>query len=111
MYSNHKKAFTLIESLVGLCLIGWMMSFYLPAFNLALGHCSILKEENQKWHDFVQLIQILHDPMISDETMLESPNLFDLSIVSLDHSSTGWSATFKEGEVYEIQLQAIEPEN
>lgn len=108
MYLNHKKAFTVIESLLGLCLVGWMLSFYLPAFNHAIRQHVILQAENKKWHDLALISQVVQDPSTSEADLENLSTLSDESITMLDYSSTAWSITFDGGEIYDVQLQAIE---
>ena len=114
MFLKNNKGLSLVEAIVGLWLMAWMLSFYLPAVSQQLKTYSQLKTQQAQWQKFYQLASIaLADLSAEDrnqqlEEYIEQIHLLDGSAIhEFSCDEFACQIHFERGDAYLVEIQTI----
>lgn len=109
----RNKGFTLVESLTALCLLGFILAIYLPAFAQTFHRYQSIKESSQAWQIFYQCVQIhqQEDPEIQSVLVthfIETYN-HEHSVTVQDFACDDLSCQmrFSSGEVLDVAIEKV----
>lgn len=107
------KGFTLIESLTALCLLGFILAIYLPAFAQTLHRYQSVKESSQEWQIFYQCVQMQQqgDPQTQSLLITHFIETYNqahtISIQDFACNDLSCQMQFSSGEVLDVSIEEI----
>ncbi|MGX7092239.1 type II secretion system protein [Hutsoniella sourekii] len=107
----NKKGFSLVESLLGLFVFSFIVSFYLPAFYQQMHRLSQIKLATDQWRLFQQLTSLGAEGPASEIGALMRQSFEDRTgqeVVYYDYQAGGAVIAFSDGQVLEVVLSEVE---